>query len=83
MILYLCNSIVLQEMNDLLQWRASIGFFKSPVNSVMLMYCEHAAVQVMLFYRTQLSQLYVMYVAMLQMFMHMYVVANCTIVASL
>ena len=81
MILYLCNSIVLQEMNDLLHWRASIGFFKSPVNSVM--YCEHAAVQVMLFYRTQFSQLYVMYVAMLQMFMHMYVVANCTTVASL
>ena len=56
--------------------RASIGFFKSSVNSVMLtMYCEQ-----------QLSNTVVAVIrdaAMLQMFMHVYVIANCTTVAAL
>ena len=68
-------------MNDLSQWRASIGFFKSPVNSVMLtvtrvLHVSSSASDVVL---SNTVVTVIRDVAMLQMFMHVYVVANCTI----
>ena len=68
-------------MNDLSQWHASIGFFKSPVNSVMLTMMSGSSASDIVLSNTVVTV--IRDVAVLQMFMHMYVVANRTIAASL